>query len=309
MAMIKCPGCGAEISDESKKCIKCNYILDTEIKTKDKIQKKRFFIFGIVALIVVFVILFILLKSIFLKVNINMDFLEAGDIVNISNIIEPKYSFVSLENADSIVNTQVIGEVSIPYTLRCFGVSINKVLTLEVVDTKSPIIKGPDSLSTSDISDVNWGELYTVDDFTPNLEEKIKTEGNISKSEGIYDLVLTVEDSSGNIGEKQIKVEILKPTKDEKMIMKFIDLLVDKRGYKKDDITKLRMFSADDKSYYFFEVNGKDIYYYEMENNYLFTFDEAALIAGYYDKRSSYKLALKTMLKDVDMVRIQKLMQ
>ena len=165
MAILKCPSCSAEISSKSRECIKCGYILDTKTKTGDKILKKKIFLLSIIILIIGLAFLFILLKSIFFKVKINKDFLEAGEIVNISDIIEPKHSFVSLENEDLIVNTQVIGKVSIPYSLHGFAFSTNKTLEIEVVDTKSPVIKGPDLLTITDSSDINWGELYTVDDF------------------------------------------------------------------------------------------------------------------------------------------------
>lgn len=308
MAMIKCPGCGAEISDKAGKCVKCNYILDVTTKKEDRSLRKRILLVGIVALIVILMIIFVFLRGIFFKVNINRDSLEAGETISVSNIIEPKYSFVSLTNSDSVVNTQMIGKVSIPYTLHWFIFSTNRIFETEVIDTKSPIISGSDSLTITNVADVNWGELYEVNDFTPNLEEKIMIEGDIPTSEGIYDLVLTVKDESGNVGEKQIKVEIVKPTKDEEVIMQFINVLIDKKNYNKEDIVKLRMYASNDKAY-FFEINGKDIYYYGVESSDLYTFDEAALIAGYYKQKSSYELMLGILLQDVDMTRIQKLMQ
>lgn len=302
MALIKCPQCGEEISDKAKKCIHCNYVLRNKENKKTKHKKRIWAI--IIFVIAFFLILIILCKSVFLKVNILHNVLEAGERTTISKVIEPVYSFTNLENADSIVNTQTIGETSIPYTLRCFGLSTNKNLEIEVVDTKSPVINGPDSLVVTNGSNINWSDKYTVDDFTPNLAEKITLDGKIPSKEGIYDLTLSVKDSSGNIGTKQISVEVLKATNNEKAIVQFIN----KKGYDLKDITKIRFFTSDNQTY-FIEVNGSDIYYYNTEDNDLYTFEESALIAGRYNQISSYKLMLEMLFKDIDMNRIQKLIQ
>lgn len=44
------------------------------------------------------------------------------------------------------------------------------------------IINGPDSLIVTDNSDIDWDNMYTVDDFTPNLDIEMKTVFFVTKA-------------------------------------------------------------------------------------------------------------------------------
>jgi uncharacterized Zn finger protein (UPF0148 family) len=333
---MNCQKCGAVVDVGSDFCAECGTKIEGQIeitkiqeqqennpvqeqqkngpvaalKEEKKIRKinSRILIIIAAAVIWVLIILFILIQSVFLKANILKSTLEAGDTIKVSDIVEPKYGFTELQFADSAVDTNVLGKISVPYTFRCLGISKSRALEIEVADTKAPVIDGPDSLIVTDISSVNWSEKYSVNDFVQNLKEKITLEGDVPSSEGEHEVTLTVKDESGNVGTKKIKVEIIKATKDEEVALKLIEALVDKKGYKKEDITKLRMYSTDNSSY-FAEVNGSDTYYYSAKDGDLYTFEAAALIAGYYSERSTFKIMLALLLEDMDMTRINKLMQ
>ena len=70
MALINCPECGKEISDTSKSCIHCGYVIDKKISTFDKIiildkvkkleKKKRLGIGAIIAAVLICVLCFTL---------------------------------------------------------------------------------------------------------------------------------------------------------------------------------------------------------------------------------------------------------
>ena len=46
MALIKCPECGAEISDKSNKCVKCGCPLNNTTEITSKPKKKKIILNG-----------------------------------------------------------------------------------------------------------------------------------------------------------------------------------------------------------------------------------------------------------------------
>lgn len=79
MALIKCPECGAEISDKSDKCVKCG----CPLKSNDKKKNSKPIIFGIVILLLLVVTVFVFVSR------------------NKKTVIEGKYKNVWFETDNS----------------------------------------------------------------------------------------------------------------------------------------------------------------------------------------------------------------
>lgn len=59
MALIKCPECQTEISDQSKFCPNCGYGLNAmSIENKNKIKKMLFSVIGIIVAIILIVVIY-----------------------------------------------------------------------------------------------------------------------------------------------------------------------------------------------------------------------------------------------------------
>ena len=71
MAMVKCPECGQEISETSRRCVHCN----AKLKGK-KISKKKI---AISILVLVFIVIVVLVGTVFFKISYSSKNLEKGN--------------------------------------------------------------------------------------------------------------------------------------------------------------------------------------------------------------------------------------
>lgn len=110
------------------------------------------------------------------------------------------------------------------YTVQNSIFTSKKSLVIKVVDTTPPVISGPDTIKIVLGKDFNPETYYKVDDFDRNLNRNIKTIPLVDVNrEGIQEVTLKVEDSSGNEGILHVNINVVKMSENEEIALMAIN--------------------------------------------------------------------------------------
>ncbi|MCD7809826.1 MAG: polysaccharide deacetylase family protein [Erysipelotrichaceae bacterium] len=175
-----------------------------------KINKNRFKIIAIMAVLLICIIGSIVLYT---KLSISITFVSSAT-VEINSELDPYAYIDELKNCEkediTIDSTQVnmseLGTYSIIYTIKDKEYALN----IDVVDTKAP------TLSLKDVN-IDYGDEVTVDDFIDivaddtEVKKYFKEEYDFTQ-EGDQEIVVVVEDTSGNITEATANLNVFKDT-------------------------------------------------------------------------------------------------
>lgn len=232
-----CKYCGSEIADNSKFCIKCGKPVETSPGESKSVQRKRNkkpVIIGITSLVIIFICLGAAFWYCTGVTSITKS-VEAGSVITTKDLIIPRIKSSSVTIKGKI-DTDVLGETTISYTVKTGVLKRTSETVITVVDTTSPIITGPESLKIIAGEKFDPAQYYDVDDFEENLKNNIVVENEIdTKKEGDKPLKMTVKDSSGNVGSKTVTVKVLKLSRNEEIAFKAVNqFLAD--GKSKSDI-------------------------------------------------------------------------
>lgn len=223
-----CMYCGKEIADGSSFCQNCGKsviesALERPVKsrTTSRGNKRKLVIIGGLCTVIVLGILLIFNNLLGIKVISKT--VEAGSVFEVDKVLATvgKNAVIVV---DDEIDTDTLGESSIKCTVTNGIFKTCRTISLQVVDTKAPTIKGPKSISIIAGDKFMPTDFYKVTDFEKGLEKKIVTEPSIdTNSTGKQNIKLEVEDSSGNKGTLDIAVNILKLTPEEKVVMQAIN--------------------------------------------------------------------------------------
>ena len=98
------------------------------------------------------------------------------------------------------VDTNKIGIYDVKYSIKYYNKNIEKIRKVKVEDNESPIIELKGDNEIKILENVNYEELgYSVkDNYDKDIEKKVKISNNIKDEIGKYEVIYSVEDSSGN---------------------------------------------------------------------------------------------------------------
>lgn len=98
------------------------------------------------------------------------------------------------------VDTNKIGIYDVKYSIKYYNKNIEKIRKVKVEDNESPTIELKGDNEIKILENVNYEELgYSVkDNYDKDIEKKVKISNNIKDEIGKYEVIYSVEDSSGN---------------------------------------------------------------------------------------------------------------
>ena len=178
------------------------------------------------------------------EVEVNEDYDDLGFIFSPSR--EDLLSSVITKNN---VITGKIGEYEVSYTLDLKNRKIEKVRKVIVKDSTPPILKIDASNDVYTVKNVEllYPTCTATDNYDGDISNKITISSNVNyKKPGIYDVVYSVKDSSGNETRETIKIHV--------------------------EETK--------KAYIEVSIKKQKLYYYEFDKLIL----ESDVVTGIYDK-------------------------
>src|SRR5699024_7065536 len=130
-----------------------------------------------------------------------------------------------------------IGEYSLKLTYTDESISKKVVVT----DTTEPEIKAPetmDLLQFTDLSTFNFGQLLQVTDYSDVGDWMIDTSGVDVNTIGEYTLKVSIEDTAGNKGEAEIKVNVVAAPELGEGEVAVTEIVTDENGNTKTVVTK-----------------------------------------------------------------------
>ena len=259
-----CKYCGATINDESNFCNRCgSKVLKPSKKPPQKIKKKKIiykiiFLSTVLSILLIFALYFCMTSVEMVNKNI-----EAGSIITSKDIIKPRMKSATIAISGN-VNTSALGKNNLRYTVQNGFFKRSKNFYINVVDTTSPKIVGPNSLVLFVGQKINLLDYYSVEDFEPNLNEKIVINGTVDTSfVGTKNLTLSVKDSSENEGKLSVVVKVLALTENEKAVLKVINQYIEDGNSKQSILSHAYILKA------YGSVDGID-YYVEVANNVIY---------------------------------------
>lgn len=177
MALIKCPECGKEISDEAKKCIHCGYVLKKNVSDR---KKFKFIIIAIIAIVIVLVMCFILQNE---RKKRELAEQHQQEIIEIDRWVQEVYEgkipsqqeynemmerYKNLEEDDriSINNTDILNELEMVDLDRIIEIT-NEI---EVLDQSSKFIEILDIKEQYDILNEKEKEFIDISNVEALME-------------------------------------------------------------------------------------------------------------------------------------------
>lgn len=175
------------------------------LKILKKKSIKKIILFDIISFIVLLGIMFICYYSNniptiklrgdkIVKINVFDNYVDAGyDVINSSKNMK-----VTVENN---VDSDKVGIYDVEYTIKHFNKEIKEVRKVQVVDEEKPTIKllGETVITLGIDSKYNESGYTASDNYDGDITKKVKVTDNIKDEIGKYEVIYTVEDSSGNV--------------------------------------------------------------------------------------------------------------
>ena len=199
---------------------------------------------------------------------------EAGSLVTLKEIVRGRSENTSI-SMNGTIDTGTLGEQTVFLTIRNGPIRTYKEIRVAVVDTKAPEISGPESLTVTSAKDFDPSESYVVDDFEKDLAKSIRVvpELDLTK-EGLQEVTLKVKDSSGNVGELPVEIQVLKlSTEEEKVLTAINQYLAD--GHDEDTVLDTAWVMKTEGA-----ENGVD-YYVEVAENVLYALYFSGKVSEY----------------------------
>lgn len=268
-----CKHCGAEIEENSDFCRMCGKPLvdgadrvDQEsLENSEKNSKKSVPKMPVIVLSAIGCVVAIALISFYVLTGVSIvnETVEAGSVVTTKDLVKAKSGSATV-TIEGEVDTSVLGDNKLRYTVKNGLLKATKEFHVQVVDTTAPVISGPSMVNLVLGKEFDPSDYYTVDDFEKDLEDKIEVTPSVDvNSETTQNVILSVKDSSGNEGTLAISVKKMKLTKNEEAALSAINQYI-ADGKSKDQILPsvwvMKTVGA---------VNGVD-YYVEVANNVLY---------------------------------------
>lgn len=144
-------------------------------------------------------LIFELIGPAVLDIDVNTEYEEYG--VKVYDNGKDISSFVNVDS--TVINTKVLGEYKVKYSVIIDGNEEYVYRTVNVIDKTSPIIK---LKGDSEVYVIRGGSFYddgyeVIDNYDDDLLDKVIISGNVDTSKvGEYELEYKVVDSSGNEG-------------------------------------------------------------------------------------------------------------
>jgi len=130
-----------------------------------------------------------------ITIKISEDYFDEG-----YEIIHPNKELKSNVVVRNYVDKNKVGTYDINYTINYYGKKISKNRKVKVIDTEKPIIelKGLKEITISQGIDYKEPGYSAIDNYDGDITNKVKVTNNIKDKVGTYEVIYTVEDSSGN---------------------------------------------------------------------------------------------------------------
>jgi len=98
------------------------------------------------------------------------------------------------------VNTEKVGTYEVKYSLKYYGRNITSIRKVNVVDKVSPTIKlnGDSEITLSRGIDYTEQGFIATDNYDGVITNKVLVENKVLDTPGTYEIIYSVEDSSGN---------------------------------------------------------------------------------------------------------------
>lgn len=174
---------------------------------------------AIVCIVAIALILFRVLTG----VSIASKTVETESVVTTKDLVKAKSSSATV-TIEGEVDTSVLGDNKLCYTVKNGLLKATKEFHVQVVDTTVPVISGPSIVNLVLGKEFDPSGYYTIDDFEKDLEDKIEVTPVVDvNSEVTQNVILSVKDSSGNEGTLVISVKKLKWTKNEEAALSAIN--------------------------------------------------------------------------------------
>ncbi len=131
--------------------------------------------------------------------------IEYGSIVKLSVYIDVK----DYELIDEEIEYDKLGSLDVNYKIKEDSEIKEKTLRFNVVDTKSPVIIMSNTLSIEVGYEGNLvDKIFSGDNYDASFKKEIVGEYNLNKI-GEYPLTIKVEDSNGNMNEKDFTLKVI----------------------------------------------------------------------------------------------------
>lgn len=234
-----CKYCGNELRDDSEFCSNCgkklvvdekelsdDKVIDNTIteKSDDNKTNKKKIIIPIILVLSILGIGFIIINFVVLGVTQNKSKCELGEQLTNYEIIKPYFDSAQISFDEEVLFTE-IGKQEISYTIKNGIFKKKGKITIEVIDTKEPILNGPEKVVIEVDSEFDLKEIYTVEDNDTNINISFSDDIDFS-IEGNYSTVVVASDTAGNEATMDVEVEVIKLTDDEITVKKVIDYCI-----------------------------------------------------------------------------------
>ena len=207
----------------SQKKDKISDIVDSENrKVKLNKRKKKFIFISSICIVVITFILFLayyFFGNIYLKINKsgNNNTIEVS--VGNKDYIKPKVKCKFFNNDISLNNLKIIKELNVSklgkqqvvYECRKSFFKKKIVIKYNVVDKEAPVLEvdSDDNISIYVGDEYKEPTVKAIDNYDGDITDKIKKSGSVdNQKEGIYEVIYSIRDSSGNESSKKITVEV-----------------------------------------------------------------------------------------------------
>jgi plastocyanin len=144
-----------------------------------------------------------------LRVNqINEDF-NLGEIFDINNYFEADSNDAVLTFDDDFAPDE-LGKYTVKFKVTRGKLSRYETGTINIIDTDSPYISGPDSIQVSVGDEIEWSNYFDVIDEDPDISDKIEVSPNVdTSSERTVTVTISVTDWAGNSSQKEAVVDVV----------------------------------------------------------------------------------------------------
>jgi plastocyanin len=145
-----------------------------------------------------------------LRVNqINEDF-NLGEIFDINNYFEADSNDAVLTFDDDDFAPDELGKYTVKFKVTRGKLSRYETGTINIIDTDSPYISGPDSIQVSVGDEIEWSNYFDVIDEDPDISDKIEVSPNVdTSSERTVTVTISVTDWAGNSSQKEVVVDVV----------------------------------------------------------------------------------------------------
>lgn len=231
-----CKYCGEKLDDNITVCPKCGnkLVVDKKEMSVDKvsdnqkkgksIENKKKIIIPILVILSILIIGFVIINFVVLGVVQNKSKCELGEQLTNYDIIKPNFDSAQITFDNDVIFTE-IGKQEISYTIKNGVFKRKGKIAIEVIDTKAPILNGPEKVFIEANSEFDLKEIFTVEDNDTNINIFFKD--NIDFSiEGKYSTVVVARDTAGNEATMDVELEVIKLSNDEKTVKKVIDYCI-----------------------------------------------------------------------------------